>query len=288
MPLLSQCMMPAAFRELVQVSGHADQSRWLMGMDLGKLAPSPGALLVGGLLAAEGGQGFLQVHLRQCLLFKRTWKTSCSICPAGVPCELLQHWDPAQPLLVGGLSAAEEGRGFLQLRLKRHRWFGRLLKTRDPLTFSVGWRRFQSIPVYATEDANGRHRCLVSAFTQLSEFHVYRISGVLGPSLGLVKWHVMWISPASYFSLLMPIRGASALLKTDSRPLQWVPTEGMHCRGRTQSGARLKMLLACRMLKYSPEHMHCLANIYGALAPPNTGILAVQSSAANQKVCSQA
>ena len=40
------------------------------------------------------------------------------------------------------------------------------------------------------------------------------------------------------------------------------------------------------MLKYSPEHMHCLANIYGALAPPNTGILAVQSTAANQKVCS--
>ena len=78
---------------------------------------------------------------------------------AGIPCELLQHWDPAQPLLVGGLSAAEEGRGFLQLRLKRHRWFGKLLKNRDPLTFSVGWRRFQSMPVYATEDANGRHRC---------------------------------------------------------------------------------------------------------------------------------
>lgn len=78
---------------------------------------------------------------------------------AGIPCELLQHWDPAQPLLVGGLGASEEGRGFLQLRLKRHRWFGRLLKNRDPLTFSVGWRRFQSIPVYATEDANGRHRC---------------------------------------------------------------------------------------------------------------------------------
>ena len=77
---------------------------------------------------------------------------------AGIPCELLQHWDPAQPLLVGGLSAAEEGRGFLQLRLKRHRWFGKLLKNRDPLTFSVGWRRFQSMPVYATEDANGRHR----------------------------------------------------------------------------------------------------------------------------------
>ena len=77
---------------------------------------------------------------------------------AGMPCELSEHWDPAQPLLVGGLAPAEEGRGFMQLRLKRHRWFARVLKNRDPLTFSVGWRRFQSVPVYAVEDPNGRHR----------------------------------------------------------------------------------------------------------------------------------
>lgn len=52
----------------------------------------------------------------------------------------------------------EEGRGYMQLRLKRHRWFPKTLKTRDPLTFSVGWRRFQSVPVYAIEDQNGRQR----------------------------------------------------------------------------------------------------------------------------------
>ena len=86
---------------------------------------------------------------------------SCS----GLPCELVQHFKPENPLLVGGLSNIEESRGYLQLRLKRHRWFPKVLKTRDPLTFSVGWRRFQSVPVYATEDQNGRHRYPVSVTT---------------------------------------------------------------------------------------------------------------------------
>ena len=77
---------------------------------------------------------------------------------AGLPCELVQHFSPSTPLLIGGLSNIEETKGYLQLRLKRHRWFPKVLKTRDPLTFSIGWRRFQSVPVYAIEDINGRHR----------------------------------------------------------------------------------------------------------------------------------
>ena len=40
----------------------------------------------------------------------------------GVPCELARHFDPRQPVLVGGLAQGEEALGFMQLRLKRHRW----------------------------------------------------------------------------------------------------------------------------------------------------------------------
>ena len=35
-----------------------------------------------------------------------------------------------------------------------------ICSSNDPLVFSIGWRRFQSIPVFALEDQNGRHRYL--------------------------------------------------------------------------------------------------------------------------------
>ena len=51
-----------------------------------------------------------------------------------------------------------------------------------------------------------------------------------------------------------------------------------------QRQARQGSLNACRMLKYTPEHMHCMANIYAALSPTNTGVVAIQAAAVNQKV----
>ncbi|KAI5390369.1 ribosome biogenesis protein bms1 isoform X2 [Lathyrus oleraceus] len=106
-----------------------------------------------------------------------------------VPYEMVEHFDPYHPILVGGVGLGEESVGYMQARLKRHRWHKKVLKTRDPIIVSVGWRRYQTTPVYAIEDLNGRHR----------------------------------------------------------------------------------------MLKYTPEHMHCLAMFWGPLAPPNTGIVAVQT-----------
>ena len=115
----------------------------------------------------------------------------------GVPCEMVQYFDPKHPLLVGGVGALEEGVGYIQARLKRHRWHRKVLKNRDPLIVSVGWRRYQTLPVYSLEDRNGRHR----------------------------------------------------------------------------------------MLKYTPEHMHCLATFWGPLTPPNTGIVAFQNLSNNQVLC---
>ena len=74
----------------------------------------------------------------------------------GVPAEFAEYFRPHTPLLLGGLlahetvpqSAKDTGvngldMGYLTARVKRHRWHKRILKSNDPLIFSIGWRRFQ-------------------------------------------------------------------------------------------------------------------------------------------------
>merc|ERR1712038_27539 len=84
----------------------------------------------------------------------------CRIRIDGIPAEFTECFDPNKPVILGGLTPQETNRGYIRCRFKKHRWHKKILKCNDPLIFSVGWRRFQSIPVFSTEDQNSRHRYL--------------------------------------------------------------------------------------------------------------------------------
>jgi ribosome biogenesis protein BMS1 len=77
-----------------------------------------------------------------------------------VPFEFCTSFNPRNPLIIGGITPTEDRFGFVQVRIKRHRWHKKILKTNDPLIFSLGWRRFQSMPIYSISDSRTRNRML--------------------------------------------------------------------------------------------------------------------------------
>ena len=77
----------------------------------------------------------------------------------GMPAEFVERRAVDAPILLGGLKPEEETLGFIKTRVKKHRWHKKILKSNDPLVFSLGWRRFQSLPLFSINN-NGRNRFL--------------------------------------------------------------------------------------------------------------------------------
>ncbi|KAI3844796.1 hypothetical protein MKX03_024338 [Papaver bracteatum] len=95
-----------------------------------------------------------------------------------VPSEMVTDHDPCQPILVGGINLTEQTAGYLQAKLKRHSWQMSSLKSNDPIVVSVGWRRYQTLPIY-TRDRGGRRRML--QYTPEDENCVATFWGPLAP-----------------------------------------------------------------------------------------------------------
>ena len=60
--------------------------------------------------------------------------------------------EPEFPIVVCSLKQQELSFAFMRVKIKKHRWYPHILKSKDPLVFSIGWRKFQAIPVYTMED----------------------------------------------------------------------------------------------------------------------------------------
>ncbi|GAB0497799.1 hypothetical protein MMPV_009136 [Pyropia vietnamensis] len=130
-----------------------------------------------------------------------------------VPVEFVRHFNPAAPVVLGGLSGAlEERHVYMRCRVKRHRWRRRVLKSADPLIFSVGWRRFQSVPIYDMEDANGRRRYL-----KYSPEHMHCYATVYGPAAPAGTGVVM-VSGLGRERLGFRVAGTGVVLELDVSP----------------------------------------------------------------------
>lgn len=67
-----------------------------------------------------------------------------------LPYRHIKLFRPELPLMLCRVNAGEDNLGFLKLRFKRHRWYGNVMKSNDPIIMSSGWRRYQTIPVFCT------------------------------------------------------------------------------------------------------------------------------------------
>ncbi|GEQ68954.1 hypothetical protein JCM33374_g2624 [Metschnikowia sp. JCM 33374] len=93
-----------------------------------------------------------------------------------LPCELIENLQPEYPIVLGGLLATESRFGIMNVRIRRHRWHKKILKSNDPLILSLGWRRFQTIPIYTTSDSRTRNRML-----KYTPEHAYCFASFYGP-----------------------------------------------------------------------------------------------------------
>lgn len=93
-----------------------------------------------------------------------------------LPCEFIENLQPEYPIVLGGLLATESRFGIMNVRIRRHRWHKKILKSLDPLILSLGWRRFQTIPIYTTTDSRTRNRML-----KYTPEHAYCFASFYGP-----------------------------------------------------------------------------------------------------------
>lgn len=77
-----------------------------------------------------------------------------------IPCEFVTNFDASYPILIGALNMSEENIGLVNCEVKKHRWYRKVLKTGDPLIISLGWRRFQTVPVYSKREDDLKYRFL--------------------------------------------------------------------------------------------------------------------------------
>ena len=103
------------------------------------------------------------------------------------PAELIEYFDPSFPIIVGmiPLGSGNAKFGIIHARVKKHRWHEAILKSDEPLIWSAGWRRFQSIPLFYTHDRGARIDAGISRrrMIKYTPRHAHCMAAFYGPLL---------------------------------------------------------------------------------------------------------
>ncbi|KAI5190102.1 ribosome biogenesis protein BMS1 [Nematocida minor] len=69
-----------------------------------------------------------------------------------LPKKVTEVYTPENIFILGANKEEELSMTFIQGRVKRHKWFKKTLKTKEAHYISMGWRRFQTTPVFSLKD----------------------------------------------------------------------------------------------------------------------------------------
>ncbi|KAI5188655.1 ribosome biogenesis protein BMS1 [Nematocida sp. AWRm77] len=70
-----------------------------------------------------------------------------------LPARIKELYKPEHLLLLGANREEELAMTYIQGKVKKHKWFKRILKTKEAHYVSIGWRRFQTVPTFSIKDA---------------------------------------------------------------------------------------------------------------------------------------
>eukprot|EP00929_Paragymnodinium_shiwhaense_P049994 TRINITY_DN251_c0_g4_i1.p1 TRINITY_DN251_c0_g4~~TRINITY_DN251_c0_g4_i1.p1 ORF type:complete len:1096 (+),score=370.58 TRINITY_DN251_c0_g4_i1:146-3433(+) len=105
-----------------------------------------------------------------------------------VPAAIVEQLSRERPLLLGGLLAGESRMGMVQLRVKRHRWHPKVLKSGDALLLSVGWRRFQTVPTFSLEDRGEKRMRYLKYTLEHAHCHMTYYGPLVPPNTGVLAF----------------------------------------------------------------------------------------------------
>ncbi|KAI5184380.1 ribosome biogenesis protein BMS1 [Nematocida homosporus] len=69
-----------------------------------------------------------------------------------LPSDTMQAYRPTNLFILGANKEEELSLAFAQGRIKRHKWFKKTLKTKEAHYVSMGWQRFQTVPLFFNKD----------------------------------------------------------------------------------------------------------------------------------------